>query len=238
MLLYGVRFIVAAGLGLLLSTSAAWAHHLMGGKVPSTFVEGILSGLAHPIIGPSHFAFLLALGFAVGIAGLSYINLVLFLIAMASGVGYVAAADNAFSEAILVPLLLIVVVLLTLGRRVPRSAWLVLFVVAGFFHGDAYGDAIYGSEPTPLVAYLIGLVVVQTVLSVGVALAAHAVWSRLIARYATGQAAPPPNGANDRMRRALQRQWDEGPGLIWALVAIVILVALVASVIVLAITRW
>ena len=28
------------------------AHHLMGGKTPSTFAEGIASGLGHPIIGP------------------------------------------------------------------------------------------------------------------------------------------------------------------------------------------
>ena len=26
----------------------------MGGKTPSTFAEGLLSGLGHPVIGPDH----------------------------------------------------------------------------------------------------------------------------------------------------------------------------------------
>jgi urease accessory protein len=51
-----------------------------------------------------------------------------------------------------------------------------LFVIAGFFHGYAYGESIYGAEPTPL-AYLAGLVAVQTVLVVGVALLTRAVWT-------------------------------------------------------------
>src|SRR5438270_774512 len=38
--------------GFLLSTTCAHAHHLMGGKTPSTFADGLLSGLGHPLIGP------------------------------------------------------------------------------------------------------------------------------------------------------------------------------------------
>ena len=37
-------------------TEPAFAHHLMGGRTPATFGEGILSGLDHPIIGLDHFA--------------------------------------------------------------------------------------------------------------------------------------------------------------------------------------
>jgi len=37
----------------------------MGGKTPSTFADGILSGLGHPIIGPDHLAFLIALVLAI-----------------------------------------------------------------------------------------------------------------------------------------------------------------------------
>jgi urease accessory protein len=42
----------------------------MGGKTPSTFVDGILSGVGHPIIGPDHLAFVVALGIAVGVCRL------------------------------------------------------------------------------------------------------------------------------------------------------------------------
>jgi urease accessory protein len=42
---------------LLLYTTAAFAHHVMGGETPSTFVDGLLSGIGHPIIGADHLAF-------------------------------------------------------------------------------------------------------------------------------------------------------------------------------------
>ena len=48
-------------ISLFLMTASASAHHVMGGKIPTTFAEGFLSGLGHPVIGPDHLAFLLAL---------------------------------------------------------------------------------------------------------------------------------------------------------------------------------
>ena len=35
---------------LALGATDASAHHVMGGRMPSTFVEGILSGIGHPIM--------------------------------------------------------------------------------------------------------------------------------------------------------------------------------------------
>jgi urease accessory protein len=46
----------------LLIATPAMAHHAMAGKMPSTFMEGFLSGLAHPLIGVDHFAFIVASG--------------------------------------------------------------------------------------------------------------------------------------------------------------------------------
>jgi urease accessory protein len=47
--------------------------------------------------------------------------------------------------------------------------WMGLFAVGGLFHGYAYGESIFGAETTPLAAYLIGLVVIQSALAIGVA---------------------------------------------------------------------
>ena len=150
----------------------------MGGKIPSTFAEGILSGVGHPIIGPDHLAFLLALGIAVGVARLSFVNPFLFLVAMAGGVAaHVAAVTIPAAELIVALSVLVAGILLVVDRRIPASLWMALFVIAGFFHGYAYGESIYGAEPTPLAAYLAGLVAVQTVLVVGVALLTRAVWT-------------------------------------------------------------
>ncbi len=45
-----------------LLSQPAFAHHVMGGKMPGTFTDGLLSGLGHPVIGLDHFAALVAVG--------------------------------------------------------------------------------------------------------------------------------------------------------------------------------
>jgi len=140
MLLSRIRCATLVGAGLLATVGTASAHHLMGGKIPSTFAEGIASGLGHPIIGPDHLAFLVALGIAVGVSGLSFATPVLFLVAMACGVAAHVAAFNIPAAEIIVALSVVVSgVLLALDRRIPASGWAAIFGIAGFFHGYAYG---------------------------------------------------------------------------------------------------
>jgi urease accessory protein len=178
MLLSRIRSASLVGAGLLATAHTASAHHLMGGKTPSTFAEGVLSGIGHPIIGLDHLAFLVALGIMVGVVRLSVVSLFLFLVAMACGVAaHVTAVNIPASELIVAVSVLIAGILLALDRRIPVSGWLAIFSIAGFFHGYAYGESIYGAEPTPMAAYLMGLVVVQTGLAVGIALASRALWT-------------------------------------------------------------
>jgi urease accessory protein len=176
MLLSRIRCVTLVGAGLVASANTASAHHLMGGKTPATFADGILSGVGHPIIGPDHLAFLVALGIAVGVGRLSLVTPFLFLLAMACGVAaHVAAVNIPAAELIVALSVLIAGVLIALDWHIPAKAWAAIFSIAGFFHGYAYGESIYGAEPTPLVAYLVGLVAVQTVLVVGIAFASRAV---------------------------------------------------------------
>ena len=177
MLARWMRRVAIAAPGLVLIVSDASAHHVMGGKTPATFFEGVLSGLGHPIIGPDHLAFLIALGVAVGVFRLSLINPFLFLVAMACGVAaHVAGMALPGAELIVAASVLLAGALLALAREVAAGWWTGLFVIAGFFHGYAYGESIFGAEPTPLVAYLVGLVAVQTALTIGVALASRVLW--------------------------------------------------------------
>jgi len=178
MLLSRIRYAALVGAGLFAPAGTASAHHLMGGKTPLTFTEGILSGIGHPIIGPDHLAFLVALGIAVAVGRLSFAIPFLFLVAMACGVAaHVAAVNIPAAELIVAVSVLIVGVLIALDWRIPGSGWAAIFSIAGFFLGYAYGESIYGAEPTPLAAYLVGLVAVQTVLAAGVAYASRAVWT-------------------------------------------------------------
>jgi urease accessory protein len=176
MLLSRIRCATLVGAGLVASAGTASAHHLMGGKTPSTFADGILSGVGHPIIGPDHLAFLVALGIAVGVGRLSLVAPFLFLLAMACGVAaHVAAVNIPAAELIVAVSVLIAGFLIALDWNLPSAAWAAIFGIAGFFHGYAYGESIYGAEHTPLAAYLVGLVAVQTALVVGIALASRTV---------------------------------------------------------------
>jgi urease accessory protein len=187
MLLSRLRCAILVGAGLVASAGTASAHHLMGGKTPSTFVDGILSGVGHPIIGPDHLAFLVALGVAAGVGRLSLVTPFLFLLAMACGVAaHVGAVNIPAAELIVAVSVLTAGVLIALDWKIPPAAWVAIFGIAGFFHGYAYGESIYGAETTPVAAYLVGLVAVQTALVVGIALASRALWttSRIAPRLA------------------------------------------------------
>ncbi len=172
-----LRLLCRAGLlalPLSLAAAPAFAHHVMGGKIPSTFVEGLLSGLAHPVIGPDHLAFLLALGVVVGVGGLNLALPALFVAAMAIGVVvHVNGIDLPAPEIIIAASVLLAGVLIAAGRALPVAAWGALFVVAGLFHGYAFGESIVGAESSPLAAYLVGLVVSQSILTVGTAFVAR-----------------------------------------------------------------
>jgi urease accessory protein len=156
---------------LLAMTGAASAHHVMGGGLPSTFSQGFLSGLGHPVIGPDHLAFLVAVGVAVGVGGLSLALPIVFVAASAIGVAlHVNGLNLAGAELIVAASVVLAGFLLARGRELPLAAWAALFGIAGIAHGYAYGESIFGAEPTPLLAYLAGLVIIQSALSIGLAM--------------------------------------------------------------------
>ena len=156
------------------ATAPASAHHVMGGKTPSTIIEGLLSGLGHPVIGPDHLAFLLAVGIVVGVGSLNLALPAVFVAAMAVGVAmHVNGIGLPAAEIIVAISVLLVGVLIARGRALPAAAWIAVFAVAGLFHGYAFGESIFGAETSPLGAYLLGLVMIQSALTVGIALIAR-----------------------------------------------------------------
>jgi urease accessory protein len=154
-----------------LFATSAFAHHVMGGTTPATFVEGLLSGIGHPVIGPDHLAFLLAIGIAVGVGGLNLALPALFVIASAIGVMlHVNGINFPAAEIIVACSVLLAGFLIARGRALSVWWWAALFAVAGLFHGYAFGESIFGAEASPLHAYLLGLILIQSALTVGTAL--------------------------------------------------------------------
>jgi len=145
------------------SGAPALAHHLMGGHTPSTFGEGILSGLGHPVIGLDHLAAVVAVGCLATLHRAAYALAVAFVLAMIAGVALHLHGATVPGAEILVALSVIALGALMLSRRqMPAAAALVLFAMVGIIHGYALGESIHGAEPTPLYAYLLGLAVIQS----------------------------------------------------------------------------
>ena len=153
-----------------LATPLAQAHHMMGGKTPDTFLQGLLSGIAHPVIGIDHFAFLVVAALlAFTLKGSArYLVPLAFVGATVAGTLYhVGAQDLPLSEVMVALSVLLGGVAVFLKRSVPALLMGVLFGVIGVFHGYAYGESIVGAEQTPLVSYLLGFAMIQYLVIAG-----------------------------------------------------------------------
>jgi len=78
--------------------------------------------------------------------------------------------------------------MLATGRSIRAGVWAALFIVAGFFHGYAYGESIYGAESSPLAAYLTGLVAIQAFVMMAVALVTRTLWQSKLGPRLAGAA--------------------------------------------------
>ena len=179
--------LAAAAAAFLTSAGPALAHHPMGGATPSTFMEGFLSGIGHPIIGVDHLAFIIAVGLAAAFTTQRLLSPLAFIAATVAGcLLIVSGIALPFAEIVITGSVVLVGGLVLSGRKVPSAAYLAIFAVAGLFHGWAYGEAILGAETTPLTAYLVGFAATQY------AIALAAGWVVLSLWKATGPEAIKP----------------------------------------------
>jgi urease accessory protein len=100
----------------------AFAHHLMGDKMPSTFAEGILSGLGYPVIGIDHFAAVVAVGCLLAAHRAGAALAVAFVAAMMCGVAVHLQAVTVPADEILVALSVIALGAILLRATICRSA--------------------------------------------------------------------------------------------------------------------
>lgn len=164
------------------TSAPALAHHLMGGTMPATFLQGLLSGLGHPIIGLDHLAFVVAVGLASALARRPALLPIAFIAGTLAGcAAHIARLDLPFAEHIIALGIIGAAALLALRPRAPAGLLAGLFFALGIFHGYAYGESIVGAEPAPLTAYLLGFSIVQYVIAVGSALAFDFVTKRRLA---------------------------------------------------------
>jgi len=155
----------AAGL-LLLTAAPASAHHLMElfHQQQPTPLAGLLSGLGHPLLGPDHLLFLLALAL-VGLQRSSRWMLSLLAVGLLGSLVGLMTPQLPGAE-LLVALTLVLEGLVVVGR-LPAA----LLVPSFALHGYVLSAAVIGWEPTAIGAYLVGLLLSQgtlLLLSLGV----------------------------------------------------------------------
>ena len=143
--------------------------------MPATMIEGLLSGLGHPLIGIDHFLFIAGAGVLAAKFERGYILPLVFVFAslFATLVRHLGADAGLGELPVAASLVVLGAMMLGAsstppGRReesnaAPREGVIgLLFLLAGTIHGHALGEAIVGAEQTPLVAYLVGLAVIQS----------------------------------------------------------------------------
>ena len=143
------------GVAVLAFQPPAQAHHLLEftGLQPSP-LTGFLSGLAHPVIGPDHLLFLLALSLAGLLHRGRWMLALLAAGLTGSAVGLVLPGLPAQELWLALTLLLEAVVLLQ-QRSV---AWLLPAIA---LHGYALSASVLGWSSAPVAFYLLGLLLSQ-----------------------------------------------------------------------------
>jgi urease accessory protein len=140
----------------------------MGGDLPRTAWQGLLSGLGHPIIGIDHFAFTVGVGLMSYFVGRLMLIPLLFVVGSVLGCFiHIQGFDLPWSETAIGITVAVAAAIVATRSAIPIGVLAVLFVAAGVLHGYAYGESIVGAEATPLTAYVIGFGIIQYCVAVG-----------------------------------------------------------------------
>jgi urease accessory protein len=153
----------------LFTADPALAHHAMDGATPTTFWHGLLSGLGHPVIGLDHLAAVIAVGCLAATQPKGWMPAAGYVIAtLAGAAAHIGEATVANAEIFVA--LSVVALGLIVFRKQPlrRDLTFALFAAAGLINGYALGESIAGAERTPILAYFIGLALIQTAIALAI----------------------------------------------------------------------
>jgi urease accessory protein len=160
------RVALAAMIVGMLAGLPAEAHHPMGGATPQTFWHGLLSGLGHPVIGVDHLAFIVGIGLLAGVQAAGYGVGLSFVAASLAGVLIdVAGKGLAGAETLVAGSVLVLGIVMAVQLRLAPALWCAAAAAAGLLHGMVFAETVVGAERGPIIAYLIGLAVVQSLIA-------------------------------------------------------------------------
>lgn len=163
------RFLTAAAATLL--ATPALAHHPLGGLPMTTFMEGVLSGVGHPVLGFDHLFFVALMGIAAVYTGQALKAPLAYIGAMLAGCALMAAGVALpVAETVIVLSLVTLGLLVASGRALSTPLALALFAGFGLFHGSAFGGSLAGQEGgvggSVFAGYLLGLAAIQYAIAI------------------------------------------------------------------------
>jgi len=167
------------GLVILLAADPALAHHVMGGETPVTFSQGLLSGLGHPVIGLDHLAAVIAVGCLAATQPKGALLAAGYVVATVTGAAAHVGEATVPNAEIFVALSVVVLGLIVF-RKTPlrRDLAFALFAACGLINGYALGESIAGAERTPILAYFIGLALIQIAIALAIMFGVRMLTSR------------------------------------------------------------
>ena len=146
----------------------ALAHHVIDGRMPTSSLEGLMSGLGHPIIGVDHLAAIIAVGCLAATQWRGALMVLGYVAAMVIGAAaHIGEATVAGAEIFVALSVVALGLVLVRARPLRLDIAIALFAFAGLVHGYALGESIAGAQPAPLYGYFIGLMLIQTVVGLG-----------------------------------------------------------------------
>jgi len=151
-------FLGLMGLAIFTASLPAQAHHAMELlQAKPTALNGLVSGLLHPVLGPDHLLFLLALS----LVGLRHrVGWMLGMLAVGLAGSAIGLLAPGLPGAEVLVALSLVVVALVLAERLPRPWLLPAFAL----HGYVLSASVLGWTAMPVAAYLLGLMLSQGLL--------------------------------------------------------------------------
>lgn len=149
--------------------ATASAHHAMDGELPNSIATGFFSGIAHPVIGLDHLAFVIAIGLlSLEFTKRRLMPLAFVAFTVSGTLFHLKGYELPAAELFIALSVLGAGALIIMRTSVPWQFVVGLFAFAGMFHGYAYGESIFGAETTSVLSYLIGFAVIQYAIAIGV----------------------------------------------------------------------
>ncbi|PPR79669.1 MAG: hypothetical protein CFH01_00253 [Alphaproteobacteria bacterium MarineAlpha2_Bin1] len=146
-------------------TKISSAHHFIEGEVPRNLLQGLISGIAHPVIGLDHLFFLIFTSLIVYFIFKKNFFIFLFIFSTILG-SFISIFNISFP---LLELSIIVSILLVgfsffIYKSIPSFVILISFIIFGILHGSAYGKTIIDASVQIQISYILGFTLIQFII--------------------------------------------------------------------------